>query len=844
MKAHLRPLLLLLMAGFGLAAQAQSLIFYENTRSEAYLVKLNGGGSSQAVTNHIIEKLAAGNNKPASRTEFILTADENIRLTKVNTYQYDVNVNLGNFRLSGDVNYRAFPMNDFLRPSGLKFTLERVNKAGQVIERFPFEEVQLNAEPTMIANFRGTDSSATFTDCSIRISDKQFIYGKVTKGNFDQRTIVIDDCYNAVPLLEALYSDYLSINPNDIDHLDVQSSNLNDLNARLNRIGSIDYPSVLNLAQNDPVGYVQRYQQNVLISQQLRSQIDQAKSELPNRYYQRGLSQLNLGKVLEANADFEKAVAISPFFAAAHLELAKLRYKEGELKIASDKLNYIVRKCQPDPTINQGVSQLGNTIYLNHLGNANYANKQKRYDEALYSLDEASQLCRNLPIQCGNDFEKENSIAHNGIYSAMLDSARLALRNGQLEKAEGFAVSAIQYQMSNVAYIPLPDAAVAIERDAQNRIYQRFLIQANALAQQGKLREAEVEAKNALAYQENHSANLPDPSAAKSALNGIMDLRYKEIIKQGDAQFAAKDYANARTSFDDASEIEGKFQVQKDANLGIKIIENAKALAHSLVPNGLHWAKTNRLVEARAVFAEFKALVEKYSIGEDPGIAAAGEELRAAIFSQECANAQGEFDAALIEAQNNVKLQRFIDADNAINKSFQVAAQSSQCEIDASVPKALKEEIAQAVKYQKLLLASKEAIDRAEYKAAIENYETAAVIFEQNGLEAKFSLKHLPLVDYIYGSGRNAFVRYGSDYLTAKGELDSGLRLLQKAAQMGVRKAELKPIMLRLGLALADRDAKLGLNGDPKAIGLGYSQGNKVLKKLYKTYYKQRKRLM
>mgnify|MGYP003687594293 CR=1 FL=1 len=843
MKAHLRILLVGIIACLGQVASAQSLIFYENTRSEAYLVKLNGGGPSQGITNHFIEQIANGSNKAANNTEYILTADESVRLTKVNPQQYDVKVTLGNFRFSGDTQYRAFQMQEFLRPTAVKFTLERVNKAGQVLERFPFEEVALNGEPTLIANFRGTDSTGLFQDCSVRIADKQFIIDKIARGNFDQRTILIDDCYNGVPSLEALYTDFRTINPGDFEHIDVQQRNLDELVVRLNRIGSVDYPTVLGLAQADPVGYLRRFQENTAFAQQLQTQIDQTRSEIPQRYYQRGLAFLEATNPAAAKADFTKAIRLSPRYGAPHLELARMSYREGDIKAAQTKLIYIAKECPADGQTAQGLPTLSNTIYLNHIGNADYANKQKQFPKALVALDEASEMCNNLPIECSAALEAQTKLAHVGIFQSKIDTARLALSQGQLEKAEAKAGEAIAYQKKRPAYIPLADAAVAVERDAQTRIYQRFLIQANALAGQGKLVEAETEAKNAIAYQAAHSANIPSPSAGQGVLNKIMDLRYLDLINRGMAQNQAKSHRAALDLFQEALDIEAKFPVTKSPSLMKMAQDNAKPLALAMVPEGLQLAKSNKLPASREVNNDFKALVERYQIGGDAEIATGTQSLRDAIFSQECANAQGDFDGAMNGAVTQIRLKRFIEANDAYVQALQIAVDQAQCGIDVTEAHKGKADIADAVKFQQLLLSSQTAIDRAEHKVAIDTYDQASEVFESKGLASKFGLEHASLREYILGSGRNQFVRYGSDYMTAIGDLDGGLALIHKAASMGVSKKSLKPIMIRLGIELAKRDASAGMTADPKAKGLEYSQGKKLLKKLYKSYVKQRKRL-
>ncbi|MBL0019409.1 MAG: hypothetical protein IPP17_24010, partial [Bacteroidetes bacterium] len=176
MKSVLRIPFLFLLVFAAQTLAAQSLIFYQNTRTDAFLVKLNGGGPSQAITDHFINRLSTSTNKPPFRTEFIVAQDEYVRLTKVGPMEYEVYVTLGNTRLTGDIMYKGFSMAEQLKPTGVQFTLQRLNKAGIVQESFPFGEVALVGDPVLVANFRDTDSTLQFTEGTVKVADKQIIY--------------------------------------------------------------------------------------------------------------------------------------------------------------------------------------------------------------------------------------------------------------------------------------------------------------------------------------------------------------------------------------------------------------------------------------------------------------------------------------------------------------------------------------------------------------------------------------------------------------------------------------------------------------------------------------------
>jgi hypothetical protein len=841
MKSLLRLVLFGLFLSSAHFLVAQNLIFYQNTRSSSFLMKQHGGGPSEGLVDHFIGRIAAGSNKNPSRTEFIIAADENIRLTQVNSTQYDVNVTIENLRFSGDTQYRGFFMTEQLQPSAIKFNLERISKTGQVVEVFAFDNVQLNGPSTLVANFRAVDSTRLFLEQTMRLSNNQFIYIKEAKGIFDQRTILIDDYYAAIPKMEALNTDFKKINPDDFERIETQQNDLNQLIIRLNAITSSNFPENLDLAKADPAGFNTRYQQLNASAQDLNARIQLTKSQIPDRYYQRGLTFLQQNKPALANADFNEALRLRPNFAEPHLELARLRYREGDIAAAKVQLLSLFNECAPSEQTSQAARQLGNTIYQNHIGNADYAIKQKRFASGLQSIAEARSLCTDLKLTCTNQLEDLSSLAHGGIFQAMVDSARLSYQAQKFEESELRATEAIAYQKLNALYIKDPSPALRAQADAQTKIYQNMVASANALAGQNKLKEAENAARAALAYQLAHSGAIAQPNAAQDALNRIMDLEYKDNIAQAKTLQAQKQFRPALALLDEAIVIETKFPVTKDANIWNLAQSNAKPIILEDALKGQELAKGNQLAAARTLTQATKSMADQYKLADDPQVSAALSALTGAIFSQECTNAQLAFDAAINEAQQQKRNNRFIDALASFEKALKIASDQAVCGIDNRRGVEGKLDVSSPAKYQRLLNDAQAAVDRNDSKVAIDTYLNAGQLALSDNLKARFAIQHPNLFDFISGSGKLEFVRYGATYFLAQKDLDASLALLQKTVQMGVSKGLIKDLMKRLGTELAIRDREVEPNSDAKIKAAGYTQGNKKLKILAKTYTKLRK---
>jgi tetratricopeptide (TPR) repeat protein len=780
----LRLLFFLLTLGFAAALPAQSLIFYQNSRTDAFLVKLHGGGPSQQVTDHFIDRLSGGSGKAAMLTEFVVAQDENIRLTKAGPMEYDVQVTLGNLRLTGDTQYRGFGMGEQLRPTGVQFTLERVTKAGVVMERFPFGEVALSGDPVMVANFRDVDSSGQFTDHLLRVADKQILYAVEAKGNFDRRTILIDDYYAAVPQLDALEKQFKLVNPDDFEHIDLQQKDLNLYLTRLQAITVVNYPQLLNLDAGDPGHFLPKYQTVNALAHDLNARVAQTKNEIPERYLARGRAYLQQNKPGEANKDFMEAVRLKPALAEAHLELARLRYREGDVAAAKERLIILFRDGQPDDATRVAGLDLGNTLYQNQLSNADYAIQQKKYAAALKALGEAHGLCTDLQLTCTPRLDELTRTAHVGIY-------------------------------------------------------QEILTAANKFADEGKLTEAEAEARKAVQYQVDHTNAIVDPRAANTALLRVKGLQYKEYVSTARGLNQAKNYRKALPLVENALAIEKEFAVVKDAGLWALAQSVAKPIILEDYAQGQVMAQSNQLGDARKLVQGAGAMTNQYLLQGDLQVLEAKAGVEKAIFSQECTNAQAAFDGTVEGAIAKRRERAYIAAASLYEKALQDLGPFGDCGIDSRRAVEGRVEIATAVQYQQLLVDGETAVDRNESQKAIDLYTKAGELFLRENLGVRFGLVHVGLFEYILGSGRIEFTRYGAQYFTERKEYDHAVDLLHKAVQMKVAKGLVKELMVRLGTELAVRDRPAG--GDPKVKVLEYTRGNSGFKGLEKAYLKARK---
>ena len=789
MKTQLLTLIALMLFG-AKATFGQELIVFENTKPEAYLVRHQADGLRQPIANFFLSTLSKGNNKPLAQTEFILVHDEFLRMTKLNASQYQVFATLKNFRITGDTRYRGFDMGQTLLPTHVKYSIERLNSQGQVLESWDFNSVKMSGNTVIIANFKGTDSTQTFPNTSLRVRDKSFVYNKGAKLPFTNLVATIDEYYQAGPELEGLYTELRKIDPMDMDHLDEQETNLNALLAQCELLRKANYPQRLQLsAQNDPANFLGQFSEIDAYGQELAANLANTRRNLPSLYHQRGLAALNNNDRPAAVTQFNLALQEDPNFTPALLELARVSYQEGDAANASSKLLKLFKGFQMDEATRNSALALAKTIYENDLGNAAYAVKQDRFADALAELRAASKLCEGIKgLTCSLQLEMLENQAHLGIY-------------------------------------------------------QQLLATGSRLLQSGDLAAAEDSTRQAIALQKAVPGAIANAAEAQALLVQVMAAQYAVLITEGQDLESSGKHRLALDRYVAAQALEAPYGFKPNAKLPEMAQRTAKVLVLADIQLALQQAQNNRLREARETQNKLFQMRKQYVLETDAKVETAYKQLKAAIFDQECNNAQMAYDQALVQAQGEVQAKRFIEAVTAFDAALAIDAQNGACGLDVSIAREGKAKVIRAAQYQTQNKAIQTLVDRLRFREAIDGHLAAENFHNENNIAEKFGLSHTDLFAFIRKSGRKEFKRFGAEYFTNLEGYEKAIDLLTDILSQGYRKSKLKPLMVRIGSELAVRDYKQMPDANAKAIVLTYTKGNKSLKKLYKAYIKQWKRL-
>lgn len=827
---------------------AQGTVIFNESKTESYCVRHQGGSSNKNITDEFIERLAEGCNDPVHNIEYVLKHGRQLKLISKGNGQYQMHIRLKNLRIEGDKEFRRFDMSKYLAPPMISFTVERLNKACKVIDAYEYKNVPLpNCEDVVICDELVTDTASTLANQgqSLRLANVVFNYNREVQDAFQQQTLLIDEYYGTIGELEEIHRQMEHIVPQDFDHIHDHEAHMQTVRQQIEDIVARDYITQLALSSAcDPAGYLPRLAEIDKYALQLEDEIQQTIAQLPGLYMDRGMAKLQNGKPFLARQDFEQAIALAPQFAAPHVEIARLDYGAGKRADAIQRLHGVFGEMQPDEQARRRGLDLAQAIKLDAVGRAQRDLRARNFEAALQQADVATDICRIPGIRCGNEVSDVYRGAHSGIYDRILVSGQAALRAGQYRKAEADAQAALDYHGQFAGFLPGNGAAVQLVRTARAKRYEQALLDGRHALASGALSEAENLTKQAIALAEKHRDAIPNGQAADQLMYDVKqaqyDAKFRQAVRLHDEQ---KKYAAALDLYLECRAIDQAFGVQRNPEVDLRIPLAARPVVMDRIRRGKSHVRANRLDHAREVVRKVSDDLPQYYLGEDRDIKQALEALKGQIFSQHCANVKARFDQLVLDAEAQARKREYLAASQTYDKALDVARKDSPCQLDMQPVRQAQAAIAPAAAYMRKVLSAAQDVENAHHSRAVSTYIEAGKDFAGEQLSDRFQLHYPSLREFAQTCNRYRFTLHVTDYLIGQDQFEDAIVLLKDLVRRGTRKSTLKPLMDRTGQGLAMRDHDQDSSGDPKRKALRYTNGQKSLKRIYKAYVKQWKRM-
>ena len=779
----------LILSAFAITFGQNKILFKAETR-EPYLVRYNQGGISGRITNLMLERIAKGMDRPASNMEFEFEYKQLLRLTQTSPVKYEIYAHLNNPVVSGYNSYKSFNISHLLLPEKVNFDIQLKDPKNGVVETYSFRDARLDEQPAILAKFISTDSSGAFINCSPLVTNKEFVYSKTANTQFNEYTGWIDSYHEFALILKDMEAKLRAINPQILETVVAQQKDLTTLRLRIDNASGREFMRGLQIGpQNDPRGYLPQIQSLSAQAAAKQQVMDQAVANLPVLFYERGIVGIKAGQIPPAIADFNSAVNLDPMFAPAHYELARYDFNKGTPDPAAGRIADILNRMNPDPSTRQVSLNLAKEIQFAFIDLGQRAEQGGVFETALEWYNKSNQFCNSIAqLPCSN--ENLNGINRSlaGLYNQRLNGASAALEQNNPDQAEAALADAVSFRKLN--------QGTAFDTGREAQLYDR-----------------------------------------------VKNIRYINYINAAKDAYNKGDFAFSLQEFEKAKQLEGNYNIVKDADLPNLIMLSAKNRVLALNAEGKELASANDLLHARNAATNARTLAQKYNLKGDPEVSASFEGIEGAIFNQECINAQNEFTDLLNNAKSLSSQKRFIDASAAFDAAISFASRDKMCGIDATPAMDGKREILPAVDYQKKMVNVNGAISKGQYDDALNFYTDAGNHFASQNVST-FGLQHLDEFTFIKSNRNLRFVHHGAGHYAKRDAFTESIELMSKLLSLRYSKKLLKPIQTKVGVRLASIDVKRIPNANPKVQVLEYTSGEKGLNYLKKAYIKQFKSLL
>ncbi|MPM18747.1 hypothetical protein SDC9_65162 [bioreactor metagenome] len=682
-----------------------------------------------------------------------------------------------------------------------------------------------------------------------------------------------------------------TIQPDNIDLISFYDIELKEVEQSIASIDSRQFPQNLNLHENDPMQFMVKMQDLVNQTTQTRAILNQRLSVLDQLFCQKGNDFLAQGKLQDAAVYYNKSIQVNPYYAPAEYQLARMEYNSGNYDTSAFMVNYALLKMSPDPSSQQLLVQLGNTLYTTMLGSGDKFNTEEQFNEAIASFEKAKWLCSSTPgMVCTEQVVKGLAQARYGIYHSYLQVAEKAIQNGRLDIAGNYINQSMEYQkqysseiISNnesiqwmgilcKEYVMLGntlnqkkqyDQAIvefnkcdSISRvyptigevkgcksglcGARNGVYNNLLDGARTKLNADLLDAAEDKCNQAIAYQQMYKDDIASDREAVIVMSSIKEKRYHIAIANGKNYLNGGNQTDASKYFLEARSYQEQYNFRRNDSLDIYIRTAGKPLVTAIVEEGKVQAWGNKLSEARDSYQKATDAIKLFGLEKDKDLDASMSELKNKIFSQECANAEQSYLSFIDKSKKLMRDGDYALASVTLSQAIEVTNKNVLCNIDNSAAYREQNRVKPAMEYQNMMFKTDEYAAQGNYTECVKQINTCGIFYNTNRIDS-FGLKHPTVQEYILRGGDVNFVYFGVENFYSQKDYDAAFRMLQELKNRNYPVKFTKTLQTQLGGKMAIRDKIAGVT-DYKIQLLKYTEGEKwyaVFVKAYKKSWKK-----
>lgn len=833
---------------------AQDVLLFEDTKTETLVFSENNVGNSSASLKQILQALNLQNGYHAS---FDLYYEYGCRLVEKTGY-LEGKLNFNALEISHDPQLRGFYFTDLLYPVSATLTFDLLAN----------DEVVYSMNKSIpLANLNQAKLSFKFNDIqastyyTLAIKGLKFNYSGSQVKNANRRKEAIGQYYNAKGDLNEIQKALNSLDGHqaDPDRIDELAQDINSWATQFDKINKASFWTVLPLNGsnvNDP-------EQLVTLRSEVDNNLDgvqdwikELKENIHELYYQKGVGLFEDRQISNAKRAFEKSIDASKRYAPSHHFLAVIDFGEGHVENAAERTLIVLNDYRPDNETRQASEELARDIIRLHFDSGQkavdagdypvgvdlyqhalvfsenirgfhfgqeeaksrireayhqdfhsqldevvYLNRQGNYEDALVLMEHA--LAFQAEFQIPSTY---NTYAlHSDIVSHLFEDK---LRNiDELAKRQSWdeAIVIIQDVDHFVANYPAFLKDQRSFEDLKNKVfigkYEHLAQLADDSKRNGKLDKALEEATQAFSFAKEYGLSRTVLNESEQQIQVIQKARYQRFVQGGNKARQEQRFQDALEQYDAAQTLEKKLAYlptsielsQKTKGTALQEIKRQhKDVMQQFAGNNQQIAKT---------FRNIQNLSGRYHLTLEPEV----KEIYQQLEEQQCLNANQVLLPALEgKLERSQVIKDYPSARKTISAIRTLLETYPDCNLSDDVVRNQGEGIEACAKYQETLDAATAAESHHRYRAALDHYLRAEVLY-QNPLVANQLAAHaaFDMYNYILNYSDNDMLMAGANLYLDQREHEKSLSLLKALIASGILPKRTENLQERLGSALA-----------------------------------------
>ncbi len=866
-------------------------------KKDSFLIKYSDVNSEKGkITNYIIEELSKSIPKMLDYTQYSFSYLLQVTLFSNNKtpYWHAVSIDIKDGKCKGDIYYKKFNVSDCLFPDYADFTIEIKNQDGSIAATVPIAGIKVKQGKGIKDNI-SVENMQLMSQPTIAIKNKLFYYSDSGLTAFKKEVQFINDYYNSEFVISGAIQKLQAINLDNVEMVKVYDFELKDVEKMVDELKNKSYPEKLHLENNDPAGFKDKFTDLDQQTRKMRFMINNMLGTIDKAYYDKGMEYFKAGDYTNALKFMGKATEANPFYSAAFYQTASIYYTQKDLEAAAKNISVITTKLNPDPQILKLTLKLGNDIYKDFISKAEQFMAVEKFNEAIDVLEKAKDFCTASPaINCNEILQKDIAKAKYGVYNSFVTVSQEALNKDILYLAEIYIVKAKNYQKDNsmdiissaeaddllsqlvkgltqhgfllneqlkydTALVFLEkakgyckeypsircsdklEASIIVAKKGQYRI---FLRRAESAIRSNNPVEAEKIITETRAFQQANKQEISDAHETDSLTALIQKQYYDKYIADGMSYLSAKDGAKAIASFQLAKTLEKKYNLAADKRVDSLLVTAIKPLILNDLEKACIRVWGNEFDKAKQYADTAKSLQTKYWLTNDSILKLAFADYNTKLHAQQCRYAQDSYEEYYRDAQININLKRFKEADDYLAKCLKTVKDNTDCHLKDSLAKVTKDKYFYAAEYQRMLAESGNLASASKYYNAIDKYIECDNYYNAHNVKSS-GLGHTPLLDYLTTQSDNNYLYKCAYYYFDKGNNDNAFKFLEILRKKSYPDNYTFDVQKALANKLATKDFNTNSKQKPSFLIKKYTDSEKwynCFKKAYTAQWKELKK--